>query len=102
MKRLSAELFRAFIPQLFMAAGSDQREAETVSEHLIESSLMGHDSHGLLRAPKYVTWVRQGQLIPNQHAKPFIDSGALIGVDGGFGYGQVIGREAMDLAIERS
>lgn len=101
MKRLPAELFRDFVPELFVAAGSEKREAMIVADHLVEASLVGHDSHGLLRVPKYLNWVREGHLLPNQHVKPFIDSGALLGLDGGFGFGQVIGLEAMDLAIQR-
>ncbi|MBS0206079.1 MAG: malate/lactate/ureidoglycolate dehydrogenase [Planctomycetes bacterium] len=101
MKKLPAELFRDFVPELFVAAGSEKREAMIVADHLVEASLVGHDSHGLLRVPKYLNWVREGHLLPNQHALPFVDSGALVGLDGGFGFGQVIGLEAMDLAIER-
>ena len=35
--------------QLFGAAGAPEQEARIVSHHLVESSLMGHDSHGVLR-----------------------------------------------------
>ena len=101
MKRLPAELFRNFIPELFVAAGCEGREATIVTEHLVESSLVGHDSHGLLRVPKYLGWMRDGHVLPNQHAVSFVDSGSLVGLDGGFGFGQVIGQEAMTLAIDR-
>ena len=101
MKRLPVALFRDFIPELFVAAGCQPREATLVTEHLVESSLVGHDSHGLLRVPKYLGWLRDGHVLPNRHAVSFVDSGALVGLDGGFGFGQVIGHEAMGLAIER-
>lgn len=101
MKRLAADLFRAFVPKLFEAAGCESREAEIISEHLVEASLVGHDSHGLLRVPKYLGWLREGLVLANKHAVPFVDSGALLGLDGGFGFGQIIGKEAMGLAIER-
>ena len=102
MKRLPAALFLNFISELFTAAGCESREAGIVAEHLVDSSLVGHDSHGLLRAPKYLHWMREGMLLSNRHAVPFLDAGALLGLDGGFGFGQVIGREAMALAIERT
>lgn len=101
MKRLPADLFRAFIPDVFVAAGCERREADLVSDHLVEASLVGHDSHGLLRVPKYLNWLHHDQVVANRHVTPFIDAGACLGLDGGFGFGQVIGREAMDLAIER-
>jgi hydroxycarboxylate dehydrogenase B len=46
--------------------------------------------------------VRAAALIPNQHATVVSDRGALLNIDGGFGYGQVIGREAMALAAPRA
>lgn len=101
MRSLSAELFRSIIPELFLAAGCERQEAVIVTEHLVESSLTGHDSHGLLRVPKYLGWLKDGLVLPNRHAVPFVDAGAQLGLDGGFGLGQVIGREAMVLAIER-
>lgn len=102
MQRLPSKLFRDFVPQLFIAAGCEPLEAEVVSEHLVEASLVGHDSHGLLRVPKYLGWLKEGLVVANRHAVPFVDAGALLGLDGEFGFGQVIGKEAMDLAIERT
>lgn len=102
MQRLPARLFHDLIPELFVAAGSERSEASIVAEHLVESSLMGHDSHGLLRVPKYLTWLKEGQVMANRHVTVFIDSGALLGLDGGFGFGQVVGREAMEMVIART
>jgi uncharacterized oxidoreductase len=48
-----------------------------------------------------VSWVQARQLVPNKHAEIVTDRPALLVVDGGFGYGQVIGKEAMALGIER-
>ena len=92
----------AFVGKLFAASGSDENESRTVAGHLVESNLRGHDSHGVIRVSKYVDWVRQGALIPNAHSTIVSDRGALITIDGGFGYGQVIGREAMALATTRA
>lgn len=102
MLRVESADLSPFVAAIFQSAGSSEQEAAIVADHLVEANLAGHDSHGVIRAPKYVGWVRDGGLIPNQHATPFLESGPLIGVDGGFGYGQVIGREAMDLAIARA
>src|SRR5215203_1221967 len=93
---------RSFIAGIFAAAGSSPEEARIVSDHLVNANLTGHDSHGLTRAAKYVDWIRDGQLLPNRHAAVVKDTPALLVVDGGFGYGQVIAREAMELAAERA
>ena len=93
---------RSFIAGIFAAAGSSPEEARIVSDHLVDANLTGHDSHGLIRAAKYVDWIREGQLLPNRHAAVVKDTAALLVIDGGFGYGQVIAREAMELAAERA
>lgn len=99
---IAAAALQAFCVALFRAAGSDATEAALVAGHLVEANLAGHDSHGVIRAPKYVDWVAAGELLPNRHAERVVDAGGLVLLDGGFGYGQVIGREAMALAAERA
>src|SRR5215212_6774445 len=93
---------RSFVAGIFGATGSSPEEARIVSDHLVDANLTGHDSHGLIRAAKYVDWIRDGQLLPNRHAAVVKDTPALLVVDGGFGYGQVIAHEAMELAAERA
>lgn len=87
---------------IFAAAGSSPGEAGIVADHLVEANLKGHDSHGIIRASKYVNWVGKGELLANRHAEIVTDKGALLVIDGGFGYGQVIGREAMDMMVARA
>ena len=50
--------------QLFDAVGSLHEESEIVSENLVHSSLMGHDSHGVMRFMQYVADIEQGKLKP--------------------------------------
>jgi uncharacterized oxidoreductase len=99
--RFAPELLAAYARDVFAAAGSDAREADIISRHLIEANLAGHDSHGIIRVKKYIEWARAGMVLPNRHAETVSDRGAALVVDGGFGYGQVIGREAMELAAKR-
>ena len=100
MLRSPAKL-ESLVAALFRAAGSGDEEARTIAEHLVDSNLVGHDSHGIVRVHKYVEWASGGLVVPNRHAQVVRDSGAAVLVDGGFGYGQVIGREAMDMMIDR-
>ena len=100
MLRFPHQIMRSFARAIFSAAGSLPTEAGVVADHLVDASLMGHDSHGVIRISKYVDWVRAGQVLPNRHAEIVKDRGALLVVDGGFGFGQVIGTEAMELAAD--
>ena len=93
---------RRYVAEVFGASGSTEEEAAIVSDHLVEANLVGHDSHGVIRVAKYTEWLADGMVAANRHAEIVNDHGALIVVDGGFGYGQVIGREAMEIAAERA
>jgi uncharacterized oxidoreductase len=100
-RRITVARLSEFVAAVFVAAGSSRDEARIVAEHLVEANLLGHDSHGVLRVAKYLAWLDAGEVVPNQHAKVAVDHGPLVAIDGGFGYGQVIGHEAMALAAER-
>jgi len=84
------------------AGGSDAREARLVAENLVTANLLGHDSHGIGMIPRYVDALLEGGLEPNRHARATLDAGTLLALDGCKGYGQAIGREAMQMAIERA
>jgi hydroxycarboxylate dehydrogenase B len=91
-----------FVATVMQGAGCAPGEARTVATRLVSSNLAGHDSHGVLRVPKYLDWVADGTLRPNQHASTVFDAGAVIIVEGHQGFGQVIGEEAGRLGIARA
>ena len=82
--------------------GSSEAEVEAVASNLIEANLTGHDSHGIGMLPRYADAFLEGGLKPNTQVRTVLDSGALLRLDGGAGFGQVIGQQAMALAIERT
>lgn len=90
------------VTRIFVALGSGEAEARETAEHLVAANLKGHDSHGVGMVPAYVNNIRQGLLRPDAHARVVRDQGAVLLVDGGMGFGQVVGREATELAIERA
>jgi uncharacterized oxidoreductase len=91
LQRLTADLLRA--------TGSNDSEAATVADHLVDSNLAGHDSHGVGMLPHYVRNLKAGTLVPNRTAKIVSESETFAVWDGRNGYGQVIARDAMDWAI---
>jgi uncharacterized oxidoreductase len=90
------------IEGIVRAGGSDEREARMVAANLVAANLLGHDSHGVGMIPRYVDALLEGGLRANQHPKVQVDAGALLALDGCQGYGQVIGHEAMEMAIARA
>src|SRR6266568_2892161 len=100
--RIPVDALRAFTASVFRAAGSDEREARLVGDHLVDANLAGHDSHGVIRIAKYLDWHAAGKVLANQHAQIVRESPCHAVLDGQFGYGQVIAREAMDIAIAKA
>ena len=98
---ITADNLTDFISELFTTAGATAAVAREVAEHLVAANLKGHDSHGIGMTPAYVNNIRTDLLKLDAHATVARDRGAVIVVDGGFGFGQVVGREAVDMAIER-
>ena len=100
--RIPAAELRAFVAAVFRATGSAEGEARIVGDHLVDANLVGHESHGVIRVSKYVDWHAKGMVIANRHAVVVRETMCNAVIDGQFGYGQVIGREAMDLAIAKT
>ena len=87
---------------ILVASGSSQQEADTVAANLVMANLSGHDSHGIGMLPRYVDAVLEGGLIPNAPAAVLLDIGTMLTLNGQRGYGQVVGEQAMQLAIARA
>jgi uncharacterized oxidoreductase len=102
MPTFSAEQLKQIGGQIFAAAGATAHEARIVSDSLVEANLAGHDSHGILRIPEYVGWMEQKLVTTGAHIRIVQQSDAFAVVDGGWGFGQVVGREAMELAITKA
>lgn len=95
------ERLTRLVSGICIAAGTEAALADQVAAHLVEANLKGHDSHGVGMLPAYIHNIKAGHLKPNQHAAIVNHTGATLVVDGGFGYGQVVGPEAMALGIEQ-
>ena len=100
--RIKPDRLHDFTMAICRADGSSAEEAKLVADHLVLANLFGHDSHGVGMMPPYIQNTINGACKRNHHAKIDRDNGAVIVVDGGAGYGQVIAKEAMDIGIERA
>lgn len=96
---VEAGALRGFVRAIVAATGCAATEAEEVAAHLLEANLQGHDSHGIMLLPRYVQHVREGKLHPNAVPTPIRQEASLALFDGNMGYGQHVGRIAMDWAI---
>jgi hydroxycarboxylate dehydrogenase B len=91
-----------FVARIFAAAGNSDDDARRIAVHLASSNLAGHESHGVIRVPLYLEWQSKGVVVAGQRGRVIKDSGALVQIDGGFGYGQVVGELAAAQGIARA
>jgi uncharacterized oxidoreductase len=93
---------RDFTAAIFHAAGCRTSEAQCIAAHLVEANLVGHDSHGVIRVPSYVRWLKDGKVLAGQTLRVVFENDAIAVVDGQFGFGQTVGEQAMRLGIEKA
>ncbi len=90
MPTLAASVLTEFAQQLFIAAGVPHEEASRVALSLVDSNLVGHDSHGVIRIPQYITALREGKLTTPARWTILNETPACLAVDGHWGLGQVL------------
>jgi uncharacterized oxidoreductase len=99
---IAADELNSFVTKLWLKAGSSETEARLIADHLVMSNLTGHDSHGVGMIPRYVRALNEDLLKLNRHAEVVRDAGAVLTVEGGLGFGQVIAKEAIGHGIARA
>ena len=102
MRALEPAKLIALVTATMQRAGSSADEAATIARRLVDANCVGHDSHGVIRVGKYLEWVREGWLRPNQPPSVAFESDTIAIVDGNRGFGQVIGEFAAKLGIAKA
>jgi len=102
MKYFSADQLKEIGVRILDAAGSPHAESETVCEILVRANLLGHDSHGIMRVPQYVGEIRSGEIRPGTPIEIERETAAAAVIQAEQGWGHVIARKAMQLAIEKA
>jgi ureidoglycolate dehydrogenase (NAD+) len=96
--RVASQELSRFIVDLFHALGMSRDDAAVAAEVLVWANLRGVDTHGAMRLPTYVDFIRKGTLDPAARpvVQPLLD--ATFKVDSRRSAGAV----AMKLAIDRA
>lgn len=102
MRTVAAGKLVDLVSAIMEGGGSHAAEARTIARRLVDSNLVGHDSHGVIRVGKYLEWAQQGWLRPNVGPTVVFENDALAIVDGNRGFGQVIGEFATSLGIRKA
>lgn len=101
MVLISAGDLNEYIAEIFAKAGCNAVESARIADNLVEANLTGHDSHGVIRTPRYVQWLSEGKLLAGRETSTVSDAGAMLVLDGNYGFGQTVGRAAVEQGIER-
>ncbi|MGA2793884.1 MAG: malate/lactate/ureidoglycolate dehydrogenase [Roseiarcus sp.] len=99
---IPADGLTALCADLFEHLGSSREEARRVAASLVGANLAGHDSHGVIRVPRYVDWVRSGDIVANQTIERVVDTPAIAIVDGRYGFGQTVAPLAVAVGVEKA
>ena len=99
---IQAETLQQLVSEIFSAAGCSGEEAARIGLYLVRANLTGHDSHGVIRVPRYVQWMGTGRLVPGQQLSVVAENPAMAVVDGNFGFGQTIGPQAVQMGIDKA
>jgi len=102
MPIFSADQLKRVGYMIFEAMNVPLDEARTVSESLVNSNLVGHDSHGVIRIPQYVSMIKNGSIVPGAEMEIVRETSSSAVLNGNWGFGQVMARKAMEIAIEKA
>jgi hydroxycarboxylate dehydrogenase B len=92
---------RELVAQIFATAGSSPAEAQRIAAGLVGANLAGHDSHGVIRVPVYLRWLKEGQTVQDQSIKIVSDTPVIAVIDGQFGFGQTVAPQAVTIGIAK-
>jgi LDH2 family malate/lactate/ureidoglycolate dehydrogenase len=99
---ITAERLRAFVTDLLAAAGVSRAAAAEVATGLVEADLAGLASHGVMLLDMYIERLRQGSVTTAEAATCVSERDGAVVLDAGHALGQLTGRQAMAIAVEKA
>jgi hydroxycarboxylate dehydrogenase B len=99
--KIEASVLQDFVRDIFVGAGCSSAEGERIAAALVSANLVGHDSHGVVRVPRYVGGKLDGRVKGDQTVDVVVDTPVLAVVDGKFGFGQTVAPQAVEIGVEK-
>jgi uncharacterized oxidoreductase len=87
---------------IFQAIRVPPDGAAWIAQLLVRANLRGHDSHGVIRVPQYIASWRKGDINPSAEPTVVQEGPATALVDGQLGFGQIVARRGMEVALEKA
>jgi uncharacterized oxidoreductase len=101
-EQIKLELMVEKSARILELVGSSKADALSVATSLVDAQAAGHSSHGILRLVEYANAVEKGQVTPTAQPKIISDRGAVVTLDGQWGWGQIACKQAVELVAEKA
>jgi LDH2 family malate/lactate/ureidoglycolate dehydrogenase len=99
---ISAERLERWVSAVFLKQGLSEDHAQTVARVLVWANLRGMDTHGVVRVPRYVDLIRDGDLNPRPAMSTRNESAASVLLEADRAPGPVAMTYATELAIGKA
>ena len=97
---IKAKALEAFVADIFGAAGCSTEEGGRIGRYLVSANLSGHDSHGVVRVPRYASQKKAGTVLADVTVEVVVDTPVIAVVDGKYGFGQTVTPQAVRIGID--
>jgi hydroxycarboxylate dehydrogenase B len=98
---LKADILENVVAAIFRKAGCEADEAREVAHYMLDGNLTGHDSHGVIRTGRYVSWIGD-RVFPGNRMTIISETDTIAICDGHNGFGQIIGQQMVRLGIDKA
>jgi LDH2 family malate/lactate/ureidoglycolate dehydrogenase len=98
----SAGAWRQTATEILLGLEAPPAVAARVASALVESNLVGHDSHGIMRLPFYAASIRAGTLHPAGQVEVIRELPGTIFLDCGWNFGHYACAQAMTMALDKA
>lgn len=93
---------KRFCREALLRVTVSSKDADTIAESLIDADACGVRPHGIVRLPVYIEGIEKGIFNPTPTFKRLHETASLALLDGDNALGQLVGLEAMGIAIEKA
>ena len=76
-------------------------EGGRIGRYLVSANLSGHDSHGVVRVPRYAVQKKNGTVVADVTVDVLVDTPVIAVVDGKYGFGQTVTPQAVQIGIDK-
>jgi uncharacterized oxidoreductase len=90
-----------YVASIFSQVACSEEESERIAHYLVLANLSGHDSHGVVRVPRYVQMKYEGAVVADQEVEIVSDTPVIAVLDGRYGFGQSVAPQATRIGIEK-